>query len=64
MFQADGAHPSNLLGASHFELPWRGLFWQDGLGYLAPVDFVRRYYDKLQAKEAKQTLEMAGSLSL
>jgi putative transposase len=34
------------------------------LGYLAPVDFVRRYYDKLQAKETDETLEIAGSLSL
>lgn len=34
------------------------------LGYLAPVDFARRYKEEIQGKEAKQTLEMAGSLSL
>lgn len=34
------------------------------LGYLAPTDFARRYYDKTQVEEVKQTLEVAGSLSL
>jgi len=28
------------------------------LGYLAPVDFARRYYEKIQAKEIKQTPEL------
>jgi putative transposase len=34
------------------------------LGYLTPVDFVRKYYEDIQVEETKQTLGMAGSLSL
>jgi putative transposase len=34
------------------------------LGYLAPAEFARRYYDGNHVEEAKQPLEKAGSLSL
>ncbi len=33
-------------------------------GYLTPVEFTRRYYEKNQVTEVKQPVEMAGSLSL
>ena len=33
------------------------------LDYLAPVDFAKRYHDRLQVEEVKQTLEMTGGLS-
>ena len=34
------------------------------LGYLTPVEFARRYYEKNQVKGVKQPVEKAGSLSL
>ncbi len=34
------------------------------LGYLTPVEFARRYYEKNQVTEVKQPVEKAGSLSL
>jgi len=34
------------------------------LGYLTPVEFARRYYEKNQVKEVRQPVEKAGSLSL
>ncbi len=34
------------------------------LGYLTPVEFARRYYEKNQVKELRQPVEKAGSLSL
>ena len=34
------------------------------LGYLAPSEFARRYYEKNQVTEVNQPVEKAGSLSL
>ncbi len=34
------------------------------LGYLTPVEFARRYYEKNQEKEAMQLRQVAGSPSL
>jgi len=33
------------------------------LGYLTPVEFAKRYYERNQVREVKQPVEKAGSLS-
>ncbi len=34
------------------------------LDYLTPAEFARQYYEKNQAEEARQLMEIAGTLSL